>query len=759
MHHAGMIGGRIERNDAWEKLSGKAKYVDDLSFPFIWYGGTFRSPLCRGKIREIRRDPEFDWSSVVVVTSEDLPGPNEVAMVEMDHPILAEGEARFFGEPLALVGAPSKELLKKALEALTVEMEELPPLLDPREALKNLDMVRGKSNLFKEYAFSKGEPEKAFSEAEHVVELECTTPHQEQMYLEPQGMIAEPLEDGGVAIWGSMQCPYYALGALCHGLGLPPEKVRVRQTVTGGGFGGKEDYPSVLALHAALLARKAQRPVKMVLDRAEDISCTTKRHPSRSRLRAGFSGEGILQALEVDLLLDGGAYTTLSPVVLSRGVLHATGAYRVEHVRIRGRVVATNSPPNGAFRGFGAPQMLFGVERMMDAVARELSLDPAEVRRRNILRPGDTLPCGQQLRQPGASLVLQRALELSGYEEKRSKPRNVSKNRFRGLGISLYLHGGGFTGSGEEEIGGKLRLEASRKGILTIRTSSVEMGQGVSTIFAMIVTELLGVPYEKVLYGVPDTREVPDSGPTVASRTTMIVGKILQQACEGLAAELLQRGRTLFSEPRIRWENRQYILPEGEPLSFPEMLERVLASSEEDLLAWESAYTPIPGMGWDAEACRGDAYKDYSWGANVLEIEIDGDTLEISPLRLTSVVDVGTPLHPLLAAGQVEGGALQSLGYGYMEDIGYREGKYTKHRMATYAIPTILDTPVMKVSFDGIPFEYGPWGAKGLGELPMNGGAPAMAGAVEDALGIVPRDLPLTPQELFRLLAEKRETA
>lgn len=757
-----MIGRNIERNDAWEKLSGKAQYVDDLSFPTMWYGGTLRSPLCRGKIRAIRPNPDFDWSSVVMVTPEDLPGPNEVAVIEMDHPILAEGEARFFGEPLALVGAPSRELLEKALAALEVEMEELPPILDPREALKNEDTVRGergKSNLFKEYAFSKGDPEAAFREAEHVLELECSTPHQEHMYLEPQGMIARPLEDGGVEILGSMQCPYYALGALCHGLGLSPEKVRVRQSVTGGGFGGKEDYPSVLALHAALLALKVQRPVKMILDRAEDIACTTKRHPSRSRLRAGFSSQGVLQALEVDLLLDGGAYTTLSPVVLSRGVLHATGTYRVPHVQVRGRVVATNSPPNGAFRGFGAPQMLFGVERMMDAVARELSLDPAEVRQRNVLKPGNTLPCGQQLRHPGAALVLQRALEISGYQEKRLMPRRVASGRLRGMGVSLYLHGGGFTGSGEENIAGRIRLEASRKGILTIRSSSVEMGQGVSTIFAMIVGDILGVPYERVRYGTPDTWEVPDSGPTVASRTTMMVGKILQQACEGLGEDLLRKGRTLFSEPQIRWENREYLFPQGESLSFLEMLERVFALSEEELLSWESAYNPIPGKGWDDATCQGDAYKDYSWGANVLEIEVDEDTLEITPCRLTSVIDVGTPLHPLLAAGQVEGGALQSLGYGYMEDVGYREGKYTKYRMATYSIPTTLDVPAMKVSFDGIPFEYGPWGAKGLGELPMNGGAPALAGAVEDALGIVPRDLPLTPQELFRLLAEKGERA
>ncbi len=759
MQHTSVMGHNLERNDAWEKLSGKARYVDDLSFPSMWYGGTLRSPFCRGKVRAIRYDPGFDWSRVVVITPEDLPGPNEVAMVEMDHPILAEGEARFFGEPLALVAAPDKDTLKRALLALEVDMEELLPLLDPREALKDTDCVRGSTNLFKKYDFSRGNPEKAFAEAEHTVEVECGTPHQEQMYLEPQGMIARPLEDGTLEVWGSMQCPYYALGALCHGLGLPPEKVRVRQTVTGGGFGGKEDYPSVLALHAALLARKARRPVKMVLDRAEDMACTTKRHPSQSRLRAGFSDEGVLRALDVELLLDGGAYTTLSPVVLSRGVLHATGGYRAENVRIRGWAVATNSPPNGAFRGFGAPQMLFGVERLMDAIARKLSLDPAEVRRRNLLRPGDILPCGQQLLRPGAALVLQRVLELSGYEEKRKESRKISDRCRRGVGLSLYLHGGGFTGSGEEEIAGKIWLEASREGILTIRTSSVEMGQGASTVLSMIVSEMLDIPFQQVRYGVPDTWKVPNSGPTVASRTTMMVGKILQQACEGLAEELLFRGREHFGEPRIVWEGRKYRFPEGKELPFAAMLREVLFSSEEEHLFREARYEPVPGRGWNDETCQGDAYKDYSWGANVLEIEVNEDTLEISPLRLTSVIDVGTPLHPLLAAGQVEGGALQSLGYGYMEDVAYREGKYTKHRMATYSIPTTLDAPVMDVFFHGIPFEYGPWGAKGLGELPMNGGAPALAAAVEDALGIVPEQLPLTPQELHRLLAEKGQNS
>ncbi len=746
-----VIGSSVLRKDAWEKLSGKALYVDDLTFPRMWYGGTFRSPLCRGKILGIDFSPDFDWSRVVVVTPEDIPGPNEVLTIETDQPILAREEARFYGEPLALVGAPTRELLERALESMEAKMEELPPLFDPVKAKQE--------GVFKEYAFSKGEPEKAFSQSSPKLEMEFITPHQEQMYLEPQGVIGVPTEDGGVEIWGSMQCPYYVLTALCHGLGLSPGQVRVCQTVTGGGCGGKEDFPSVLGLHAALLALKAQRPVKMVFSRAEDIAYTTKRHPSRSRIKVAFSSKGVIRAMEVDLLLDGGAYCTLSPVVLSRGVLHASGAYNIENIRVSGRVVRTNSPPNGAFRGFGAPQILFGVERIMDGVARKLGLDPALVRQRNILKPGDTLPCGQELPAPGASMVLERALELSEYGKRERKAPSPSERIASGVGISLYLHGGGFVGSGEEEIRGRIILEASSsERSVTIKTSSTEMGQGASTVFPMIVAESLGISYDSVRCSFRDTREVPDSGPTVASRTTMMVGGILQKACVKMVKTLKLRGEQVFRKKGLSWWNREFSFRDRSSFSFFEFLGRVQAELKEEVFRVEEVYRPFEGQNpWNDRLCRGDAYKDYSWGANVLEIEVDRDTLEIRPLKLTSVVDVGTPLHPILATGQVEGGTLQSLGYAYMEDTGYREGRHTRHRMTNCLIPTALDTPEMTVAFEGVPFQHGPYGAKGLGELPMNGGASALAGAVEDALGVIPKELPLTPWNLYKLLQEKGE--
>ncbi len=315
----------------------------------------------RGRIRSLRLDPAFDWSRVVVVTAKDLPGPNTVAMIRDDHPILADEEVRFVAEPIALVAAPDRELLAQALAAIRVEIEELPPVLGIEQALSGGTVIWGSDNILSEYRITDGDLAAGFAASDLVVEGTYSTGHQEHLYIEPNGMVAIPRE-GGMEIVGSLQCPFYIHNALARGLGLDPARIVVKQMTTGGAFGGKEDFPSVLALHAALLAQRSGRPVRMIYDRTEDIRSTTKRHPSIVRHRTGVSRDGSLLAAEIDVVFDGGAYTTLSPVVLSRGILHAAGAYRVPNVSIRGRAVATNTPPNGAFRGFGAPQTIFAIE-------------------------------------------------------------------------------------------------------------------------------------------------------------------------------------------------------------------------------------------------------------------------------------------------------------------------------------------------------------------------------------------------------------
>src|SRR5258708_5626767 len=357
----------------------------------------------------------------------------------------------------------------------------------------------------------------------------------------------------GITVWGSLECPYYvhkALMALCD---LPAEKVRVVQAETGGAFGGKEDYPSMIAGHAALLAMKSGRPVKIVYDRSEDMAATTKRHPSRTHHRTAVSREGKILGGKIDFTIDGGAYATLSSVVLSRGIIHAGGPYYWPNVRIRGKAVATNAPPHGAFRGFGAPQSLFAMERHMDRIAQVVGLSPVEIRRRNFLKPGQTTTTEQTIREEiDLGKLLDRALELSDYPAK--KARFARQNDTgpvtgpivgpmigpikRGIGIAAFLHGAGFTGSGERYLASVVGVEGCADGTVRILVSSTEFGQGTNTVLCQIAAEALDLPYDCVAIAQADTNQVPNSGPTVASRTAMVVGTLVRSAAIGIRQPL-----------------------------------------------------------------------------------------------------------------------------------------------------------------------------------------------------------------------------
>ncbi len=758
-----LVGSSPLRVDALEKACGEALYLDDLPLQGFWYGGAVRASIPRGKIRGFIKDPAFDWTRVTVVTADDIPGINAVAMIREDYPALAGEFISFATQAVALIAAPDRETLGEALRAFTVDAEEIPPLLTVEEALEGKDIIWGTDNILQEYRVDSGDPSTAFAGADRIVEGTYRTGYQEHVYLETQGVIAIPSPEGSVEVLGSMQCPYYIHNALMKGLGLPAEKVRVRQTVTGGAFGGKEDYPSVLALHAALCARKSGHPVRMIFDRKEDLLCTPKRHPSLVRHRTALSSDGRILGADIDILLDGGAFTTMSKVVLSRSILHATGCYYIPNVSVRARAVATNTPPNGAFRGFGVPQSAFALERHMDKIALELGLSPSEIRRKNVLKLGDAFPYGQ-IPPDGASakLVLEKVIEMSGYEEKRKsfeEANAFSSPLKRGIGLSLCLHGGGFTGSGEEAIAGKVSLridpEIDRVDILV---SSVEMGQGASTALAMIAAQSLGLKLEEVRHVFPDTAEVPDSGPTVASRTTMYVGKTIQEACLTLAELIIKKAALLpeYEGKTLRLENGAFM--DGAENSVPFFSLARQAGGSEGFIVTEE-YTLPEGFCWNEEEFRGDAYKAYGWIANVIEVEVNMDSLEISPKNAWAAAEIGRAISPLMASGQIEGGTLQALGYAYLEEFVVKDGKPVTAHLNQYLIPTTLDTPKFHVHIFETPFPEGPYGAKGLGELPMDSAAPALAAAVQQAAEVFPSVIPLTGEYLASLLPSSSSEA
>jgi CO/xanthine dehydrogenase Mo-binding subunit len=620
---------------------------------------------------------------------------------------------------------------------VVIDIDPEPAVFTIDDALDGRAVVWGQDNIFKSYTVARGNVDEALSRADIVVEGEYETGAQEQLYIEPNGMVATASANDGVTVWGSMQCPYYIHKALRALFNLPEEKVRVVQMETGGGFGGKEEYPSIVACHAALLAWKSGKPVKLVYDRAEDMVATTKRHPSRTRHRTAVTRDGRLLAMDVDFVIDGGAYCTLSPVVLSRGTIHSAGAYFCPNVRLRGRAVATNAPPHGAFRGFGAPQSLFALERHMDRVAAAVGLPPDELRRRNFIAAGQTSAVGQVMQDPiDMAALLERALSISGYHAKRARfdAINPSLRVRKGIGLATFMHGAGFTGSGEDHLASVVAVEALADGRVRVLSSNTEIGQGTITVFAQIASDTLGVPLETVEIAQPDTSIVPDSGPTVASRTCMVVGKLIETASRRLRVELEKVGVASDSSgDNFARGCADYIARFGP-------------------LRATARYQPPPGRRWDDDTYQGDAYGTYAWAAYIAEVSVDTATWETRVDDFVAVQEVGKVINPVLAAGQIEGGVAQAIGWALYERVVWREGRMANGEMTNYIMPTSLDLPPIRVFFEEQPYAHGPAGAKGIGELPMDGPAPAILNAVAHATGADPRAIPMTPESLMAVM-------
>ena len=402
-----IVGSPVPRKEGVDKLTGRARYVDDIEREGMWHGATVRSSIPRGLIRCIHFEERIDWGEFAVVSAADIPGKNHIQLIFADQPCLADGAVNHCQEAILLIAHPNKQKLREAVAAVRIEYEPLKALFTIEESERQDEIVWGDDNIIKSFLLEKGSVDQAWAEAAHVIEGEYRTGAQEHLYIENNGVIAEYSEGAGVTVWGSLQCPYYVHKTLVAIFGLPEEKVRVIQTETGGAFGGKEDFPSILASHAALLAMKSGHPVKMIYDRMEDLAATPKRHPSRIRHRTAVDASGKLLAMDIEIATDGGAYSTLSSTVLSRATLHSAGPYVCPNVRVRSRAWATNTIPYGAFRGFGAPQAIFAIERHMDEIASKIGMDPVELRRRNFLHDGETTATEQVMREP---VILDRCL-------------------------------------------------------------------------------------------------------------------------------------------------------------------------------------------------------------------------------------------------------------------------------------------------------------------------------------------------------------
>ena len=734
------LGQPIRQRDSLDQLKGKAQYLDDMPRDGVWVGGTVRTRSPHGRLVRLEYDATFEWSRVVVVTAQDLPGANALSPTAADQPVLVATIFRHCDEPVALIAAPDPATLHQALAAVRLVTEPWPPVLDMQAALAGEGPLYGTDNLLHDLTITRGDVALAMRRAAMVIERTYTTGAQEHVYLEPQGM---------QAVWDERPGHRVRVDAVSLLRGRRPGvcvwavagQIRVQQCVTGGAFGGKEEYPTLLAVHAALLARQAGRPVRMVYGRQEDMRCTTKRHPARVRHRTAFTADGQLLGMDIDVVLDGGAYTTLSDLVLLRAALHADGPYQCEHLTIRARAVATNHPPRGAFRGFGAPQTLFAVEAHWDYCAARLGIDAVELRRKNLLAPGGIMATGQRLgTDVTIAEVLQRAITASQFTARRATFAQWNRDAAlrsdatsairRGIGLAVFMHGAGFTGNGEASLQSEVTLRGNPDGTVSVLTSQCEFGQGTQTILAQAAAAGLGVPVEWVITARPDTAVVPNSGPTVASRTAMIVAGLVLTAGQRLRHFVEQRAGGPCADAQT-WRDAMVCLATEQPLTV------------------SLRYQTPTGVHWDATTCQGDAYPTYAWGCCVVALEVDTLTGAVTVLDVTVVQDAGQLINPLLATGQVTGGVAQGLGWVLSEQVAWDNGAMHNASLTDYRIPTALDVPPIQAIFLAHPYAGAPHGAKGLGELPFEGPAPAVVNALAHALGVHVTHVPVTPEDLL----------
>ncbi len=765
------VGKRLKRKDADTKVTGEAPYAYDLSYADERYLHVIRSPYAHAKIKSIKINYKMlDTLEVIAGTAKDIPGKNILHVIHDDWPLLAEKVVHHVGEPVVILVANSVQAANEARKYVTIDYQELPAVFDPVEAKDHPSIhIFEKNNVCSYWQQKSGDIKKGFAESDIIIENEYRTPAQEHAYIETQGCIAVPLGHDSISVYGTMQCPFYVQRCVAEILGIDYSKVNIIQTTTGGAFGGKEDVPNQIGGLAAFGAWLAKKPVKFLLTREEDIETTSKRHPAVVRYKTGVTKSGELKAIQVEVFLNTGAYATLAPAVLYRAAMHAVGPYRCSNVDVQAYAVTTNLVPFGAFRGFGSPQVIFPGEEQMDRAAESIGMDPSEFRELHILKLGDKTTFGQTLNQSvGLEKTLHRAREESEWYKKR-KPTPTMKQILedqkhgkylrKGIGISTIFYGCflGAAGKMMSRSGAYVQLEPD--GSVRFAVGTTEMGQGMITVLSQIVAEELGIEYEKVYMTPVDTSRVPDSGPTVASRATIMSGRALQDACKKLRSLIYDKISLKYGINSQNLEIKEYYIQEIDAqkklLSVSEAIKLVYQERGQVAIAgWDIA----PPTFYDNEKGQGDAYSTYAWCTNIVEVEVDSQIGTVNILNIWAAHDVGKAINPQTLEGQIEGGSLQGLGYGRYEEIVFTpNGRVLSNNLGTYLIPTTKETPKIHSIIVEEPWTEGPYGAKGIGEQPLMGIAPAITNAIANAVGIRLNTIPATPERVWAAIQKKIE--
>lgn len=781
MEEFNYVGKSIIREDGLSKVAGYAKYADDYSFPNMLYGVPIRINTTAAKINSIDFSEIKNSPAVIsIITSDDIPGSKKVGAIVKDQPIFSETEVKTCGDVIALLVGNDEELLNDLAKKVKINFTQVEPLLNPEQSLsEHAPLIHPElgSNLIIHYPLRKGNIEEGLKNSDLVLEQTYNTGYQEHAYLEPECVIAVPGARGNdVEVIGSIQNPFTCRNVVASVLGVPLTNVRVKQATLGGSFGGKDDIMNILSARAAIAALKLKRPIKIKYSREDSLLESYKRHPYRMHYVVGYNNNGKINAMKIDLLADGGAYASMSPFVTWRSVVQATGPYEVPNVWTDVRAVYTNNPYTGAFRGFGSPQPIFAQEQIMDEIANRLNISPYEIRKINGFKQYSETASGQVLDNHDVNLIkiLDYANEVSNFETKWKEYKSQSKVNFilldkkteesillkpeefltpkdeirKGIGLSISYRGCSLGAEGIDAAAAYISIQ--KDGSTYLSCGLAENGQGMRTTFQIIAAEILGISPENIYYLDHDTAIIPDSGPTVASRSTLMGGGAVKVAANTLKNRLIEyiiQSEHLAPNTEISFANNKvyYDKSMSKYFNFKDLIGKAYGSGVSlAALGWYKG----PNVHWNEHDGTGSAYFTYVYGCQVAEVELNTITGEVDVKKITAIHNCGKVINKLGAEGQIYGGVTQGAGYALWEQLNEVSGFIKDLNYDNYLIPTSLEIGEIEPHFIEGDDPFGAWGAKSLGEPTLELTSAAIANAVACASGNRYFSSPLTIEEV-----------
>lgn len=743
------IGKSELRKDAWSKANGTAQYVADIPERNLCYGVLVRSPHHHARILKIDTSAaQLQPGVLAVLTSQDVPGDKTFGLFIQDQPVLAVEVVRHIGEPVALVVAKNKKQAQQAAGMIHVTYEPLPAVFDPLIALQpDQPKLHPGGNLATQYEVNSGDVTAGFAQADVILEEVFSVQRVSPAYMEPENSLARYNPDGTLTVWVSSQKPFEDQRDIARVLGLPVDQIQVIGAVVGGAFGGKED-PS-MAILAALSAWAIRGTVQITNTRQESFVAHPKRHPAKFQIKLGAKRDGTVVALQTIVHMDTGAYASYGPAVGQLLTEMTSGAYRIPNARVQTNVVYTNSPYSGAMRGFGSPQAHFAIESCMDILAERLGMDALEIRRKNILRPGDRLIT--QVVIDETALSLPRYLEAIAEAREHLRKKTPAPGKINGIGFALATQSMG--------LGAKVpdnsshRLEWLPDGRVLIYLGAPDLGQGLATVSEQMVAEELGLPFDQIITLPIDTRTTLDGGVTCASRMTYLVGNALLAASAKLKKRLLEGAAEMLQLPeeQLGYDQGSIVLPDGQRYPAREFTSRA-ADKGEPIQAEATASFPYPEQTTPQHLPIGMPHVKFGFSTQIVRVEVDPELGTIEVKDVVSVNDVGKVINRAAVEGQIEGGIAMGIGYALYEDVALKSTHRWVDNFTEYLLPTARDIPgCIEIRLLEIPEESGPYGAKGVAEICVVPTAPAIAAAVFDAVKKRVKDLPITPEKLLSL--------